>query len=51
MTKKLLFNGCSYVAGDGLVWDDFRHDLEWEDILGKSPGKKNKLTQDQLSLI
>ena len=38
--KKLLFNGCSYTAGDELVWDTYCKDIlgyssEWGDWSGK----------------
>jgi hypothetical protein len=37
--KKILFNGCSFVAGDGLVWDEYLklNNIPWEDYFDWLP--------------
>jgi hypothetical protein len=38
MIKTLLFNGCSFVAGDALVWQKFSSDTSWLEVIQlKSP--------------
>lgn len=34
--KKLIFNGCSYTAGDALVWDQFCPEISWTTSLWKT---------------
>ena len=29
MSKKLLFNGCSMIAGDAITWTKYYPDVEW----------------------
>lgn len=36
MRKTLLFNGCSFVAGDAVTWDLFTNEFSWHDLTGKS---------------
>lgn len=35
MIKTLIFNGCSFVAGDALTWDEFNKELTWEDCISR----------------
>ena len=48
MDKILLFNGCSFTAGDGLAWDQFCQDFSWRDlVITRSAIKNNKISDKE----
>lgn len=48
MDKILLFNGCSFTAGDEIVWDQFCKDFTWrEAVIERTVVKNNKLTNKE----
>jgi len=51
MSKKLLFNGCSMVAGDAVTWSNYYPDIDWFDHTHFSRKSHPKYTADEIEIM
>ena len=45
---KLLFSGCSFVAGDAIVWDKYFPDIRWEQAINREPNTHKVYSQSEI---